>query len=223
MTTSPSLAELRERVQRLEGRPATQPVATHPALSGLVQLQTGGIYTADSATLTGLLMAGPSGEGAWCGVVGSAVWGLEALGALGVRLDRCVLVPDPQDSWLEVTAALIDVLGVVVVSPPASAKKGGVSETDASRVAARLRKRGGVLLVRGSWPRADARLSLTDVRWTGVGRGHGHLQARQATVEVHRGTSVPATRRLWMPDVDQVVRRVETAPVEVPVPLRGVG
>ncbi len=218
MTTSPSLAELRERVQRLEGRPATQPVATHPALSGLVQLQTGGVYTADSATLTGLLMAGPSGEGAWCGVVGSAVWGLEALGALGVRLDRCVLVPDPGSSWLEVTAALIDVLGVVVVSPPAS-----VGETDASRVAARLRKRGGVLLVRGSWPRADARLSLTDVRWTGVGRGHGHLQARQATVEVHRGTSVPTTRRLWLPDVDQVVRPVQTAPAEVSVPLRGVG
>ena len=202
-----TIAVLRERMGRMQGRPATQPVATHEALSGLLQLQTGGIYATDSASLTGLLMAGPSAEGAWCGVVGSQVWGLEALSSVGVRLERCVLVPDPRHAWLEVTAALVDVLAVVVVVPPTST----VGEQDASRIAARLRKRGGVLVVLGDWPRADARLSLGDVRWAGLDRGHGHLQARQATVEVSRGTAPARTRRLWFPDVDQTIRPVEAA------------
>lgn len=212
----PSITELREQVSRMQGRPATQPVATHPALAGMVQLQTGGVYTADTATLAGLLMAGPSRDGAWCGVVGSGRWGLEALAAVGVRLDRCVLVPDPRESWLEVAAALVDVLGVVVVVPPTS-----VGEGDAARITARLRKRGGVLLVLGAWPRADARLSLTDVRWHGVGQGHGHLQARQATLQVSRGTAPARTRRLWLPDLDLEVRPVEQ--VETAAPVRSVG
>lgn len=218
MPAAPTLDELRERVQRLEGRPAGQPVATHPALSGILQLQAGGVYCADSATLTGLVMAGPSAEGAWCGLVGSSGWGLEALAALGVQLDRCVLVPDPRDAWLEVTAALVDVLQVVVVSPPSSGRGAGIGEGDAARLAARLRKRGAMLVVAGAWPRPDARLSLTDVSWTGLGRGHGHLQSRQGTVEVRSGLAGPArTRRLWLPDADHVVRPVEAAPVMVPV------
>ncbi len=210
-----SIDDLRARVTQMQGSPAVQPVATHPALDGLVQLQTGGVYATDSTSLTGLLMAGPSAEGAWCGVVGSQAWGLEALSGAGVRLDRCVLVPDPRESWLEVAAALVDVLAVVVVVPP-----GSVGEKDAARIAARLRKRGGVLVVLGAWPRVDARLSLTEVSWAGLERGHGHLQARQATVAVTRGVgSTPArTRRLWFPAADQVVRPVE--PVAVPVPAR---
>jgi hypothetical protein len=210
--TSATLSELRERVQQMQGRPAVQPVATHPALSGLLQLQTGGVYATDSVSLAGLLMAGPSADGAWCGVVGSQVWGLEALDSVGVRLDRCVLVPDPRQAWLEVAAALVDVLAVVVVVPPAT-----VGEGEAARVAARLRKRGGVLVVLGQWPRADARLSLADVSWTGTGRGHGHLQARQATIAVRRGTAPAATRRLWFPDAEQQIRPVEQTPTAAPV------
>lgn len=216
-TTATHLDELRARVQQLEGRPAVHPVATHEALSGLLQMQAGGVYAADSASLTGLLMAGPSAEGAWCGVVGSQVWGLEALASVGVRLDRCVLVPDPRESWLEVAAALVDVLAVVVVVPPAT-----VGERDAARIAARLRKRGSVLVVLGDWPRVDARVSLSEVRWAGLERGHGHLQARQATIAVRRGiSSAPArTRRLWFPDTDQQIRPVDPAAVHAPAAAR---
>jgi len=196
-----TIEDLRDRVRRLEGRPTAQPVATHPALEGLLHLQTGGAYATDSAGLLGLLMAGPSVDGAWCGVVGTARLGLEALAATGVRLDRCVLVPDPRDAWLEVTAALVDVLGVVAVAPP-----GRVGDHDAGRLMARLRSRGAVLLTLGSWPRAEARLRLTDPEWVGLGRGHGHLQARRVTVEVQRGTAPPRTRRLWFPDLDQRIR-----------------
>lgn len=208
--TTATIADLRERMGRMQGIAATQPVATHEALSGLLQMQAGGVYAADSASLTGLLMAAPSAEGAWCGVVGSSGWGLEALSGLGVRLDRCVLVPDPREAWLEVTAALVDALAVVVVVAPAR-----VGERDAARIAARLRQRGGVLVVLGDWPRAAARISLDEVRWVGLERGHGHLQARQVTLAVSQHASPVRTRRLWFPDVDQVVRPVE--PVVAPV------
>ena len=207
---SPSLSELRERVHQMQGRPAAQPVATHPALAGLLQLQTGSSYSVSSASLAMMLMAGPSGDGAWCGVVGSAELGLEAAATVGVELRRTVLVPDPGDAWLEATAALIDVLGVVVVVPPA-----WVSDKDVSRIGARLRQRGGILIAWGEWPRCEARVTMRDAEWVGVGRGHGHLQARRATVEVRRGTAPARTARLWLPDADLAVRRVEAPPTRL--------
>lgn len=207
VATSPSLSELRERVNQMQGRPASQPVATHPAFEGLLQLQTGSSYSVDAASLAMALMAGASGEGAWCGVVGSAELGLEAAAAAGVDLRRTILVPDPGESWLEVTAALIDVLGVVVIRAPAS-----VSEGQASRISARLRQRGAILISWGDWPRCDALLTLRDVEWDGLGRGHGHLRARRATVDVRRGTAPARSARLWLPDADLAIRRVDEQP-----------
>jgi hypothetical protein len=207
----PTVDELRTRVTQMQGRPATQPVRTHPALAGLLQLQTGSSYGVESASLATMLLAGPSADGLWCGIVGSpgrdgTGIGLEAAAAAGVELSRTILVPDPGDAWLEVTAALIDVLGIVMVRPPAR-----VSEGDAARLAARLRQRGSILVALpseegGDWPRCEARLGLSDVEWVGLGSGHGHLQARQATVEVRRGTAPPVSRRLWFPDTDLRIR-----------------
>jgi hypothetical protein len=213
VTVSPSipldpLAELRVQVSRMEGRPAAQPVRTHPALNGLLQLQTGATYGVSSASLAALLMAGPSVDGAWCAVVGTGELGVEAAAMLGVDLDRVVVVPKPGDAWLEVVAALVDVVGLVVVRPP----KNLPGPKDVSRLAARLRTRGSILVVWGEWPRCDARLGLADVEWHGAGWGNGHLKARQATVEVQRGTVPAVQRRLWLPDVDLGVRSVE-APV----------
>src|SRR5689334_16002332 len=207
---APSLDELRARVNQMQGRPAAQPVATHPAFAGLLQLQTGSSYGVDSASLAMALMAGPSADGAWCGVVGSAEFGLEAAAAAGVELRRTILVPDPGEAWLEVTAALIDVLGVVVVAAPSE-----VSAKDVSRISARLRQRGAVLIAYGDWPRCDARLSLRDAQWVGLGRGHGHLQARRVTVEVQRGTAPVRSGQLWLPDRAQVIRRAEQQPAQL--------
>ena len=188
----------------MQGRPASQPLATHPAFSGLIALQTGASYGVDSASLAMALMAGPSGDGAWCGVVGSAEFGIEAAAAAGVELSRTILVPDPADQWLDVTSALIDVLTVVVVKPP-----GRVSEGAASRISARLRQRGAMLIAWGDWPRCEARLTMNDISWVGLGRGHGHLRARQATVSVRKGTAPAEQRRLWLPDADRAIRRVD--------------
>lgn len=222
----PSLDELRSRVTQMQGRPAAQPVCTHPALAGLLQMQTGSSYGVESASLATLLLAGPSADGAWCGIVGcadrdGAALGLEAAEAAGVDLSRTILVPDPGEKWLEVTAALVDVLGVVVVRPPAQVAAG-----DAARLAARLRQRGSILVVWGDWPRCEARLALSDVEWVGLGSGHGHLRARQATVEVSRGTTPGGTShersewgtvstRLWLPDHDLRIRPVDVPPVQL--------
>jgi hypothetical protein len=208
---APTLDELRARVDQMQGRPAAQPVATHPAFAGLLQLQAGSSYSVDSMSLATALMAGPSVDGAWCGVVGCAELGLEAAASAGVELRRTILVPDPGEAWLEVTAALIDVLGVVVLRPSAQ-----ISAKDVSRIGARLRQRGGVLIVHGHWPHSEAQLTMRDVRWVGVGPGHGHLQARQVTVEVQRGTAPARARRLWLPDASQAIRRVD----DIPVPTR---
>lgn len=213
---APTLSELRARVDQMQGRPAAQPVATHPAFAGLLQLQAGSTYSVDSMSLAMALMAGPSADGAWCGVVGTAELGLEAAAAAGVELRRTILVPDPGEAWLEVAAALIDVLGVVVLRPPAH-----VAAKDVSRISARLRQRGGILISYGDWPRSEARLSMCEVEWVGVGQGHGHLQARRVTVEVQRGTAPARRRRLWLPDASQVIRRVED--VSAPTRLRSVG
>lgn len=201
------LADLRAQVGQLEGRPAAQPVRTHPALSGLLHLQTGGIYAVTSASVAALLMAGPSADGAWSAVVGTGELGVEAMAMAGVVLERVVVVPDPGDAWLEVVAALVDVLSLVVVKP-----SGPLAAKDAARLAARLRKRGAILIALGDWPRCDVRLGLTEIQWQGIGHGHGHLRARQATVEAQRGSAgtAPARRRrVWLPDVDLKCREVE--------------
>lgn len=205
VAVSTTLSELQARVNQMQGRPAAQPVATHPALSGLLQLQTGSSYSVTSGSLAIALMAGPSTDGAWCGVVGSAELGLEAAAAAGVELRRTILVPDPGDAWLEVAAALIDVVGVVVVRAT-----GKVSEREAARLSARLRQRGAILISWGDWPRPEARLTMRDIEWDGLGRGHGHLQARRVTVDVRRGTAPARSGRLWLPDADLAIRRVET-------------
>ncbi len=198
----------------MQNRPASQPLPTHPALVGLLDLRAGSSYGVDSASLAMALMAGPSGDGAWCGVVGSVEFGIEAAAATGIELSRTILVPDPADQWLDVTSALIDVLTVVVVKPPAQ-----VSERDASRISARLRQRGAMLIAWGDWPRCDARLTMSEIEWLGMGRGYGHLNARQATVSVRKGTAPARARRLWLPAADRTIRRVETQSV----PVRRVG
>ena len=77
--------------------------------------------------------------------------GAEAAEGLGVDLSRLVLIPDPGPRWLAVTATIAEVLPVVAVRP-----SGRASDAEVSRLAARLRDRGAVLLVQGPWPQAEA-------------------------------------------------------------------
>jgi hypothetical protein len=205
-----TVEQLRNRMARMQdGTPSSMPLATHPALAGLVQLRAGASYSTDSATLALALLAGPSRAGGWCAAVGVADFGAEAAVALGVDLDRTVLVPDPGEQWLEVTAALVDVATIVLVRP-----SGRVTPSAAEKLAARLRKRGAALVALertpGEWPRCEVRLTATEPAWAGVGRGHGHLRARRLVVEARRGTAPPRRGALWFPAEDQSYRAVES-------------
>ena len=181
--------ELRERIRQMQATKLdTRSLPTHPVIGRLLPggaLKEGATYSIDrSLTLLMLLLAAPSAAGAWCGVVGVPEFGVEAAAGFGVDLERLVLVPEPGDQWLATTAAIADALGVIVIRPPKRA-----SDASVARLSARLRKRGATLLVLGSgshstWPQSEAMLSITESAWTGIGDGHGHLQAREATITV---------------------------------------
>ena len=198
--------QLRERMAAMEHKPAVQPVPTVAGLADLVPLHAGATYAVDSASLALALVAGASRAGEWVGFAGCADFGVEAAAELGIELSRTVLVPDPGEHWLEVTAALVDVLRVVVLRPPAS-----VSERSAGVLDSRLRTRSAVLVVHGQWPRVEARVSIEQSEWSGPLSGSGQLLERRARVVVHRGARPPQRADLTWPGllrVDPPVREI---------------
>jgi hypothetical protein len=159
-------------------------------------MHAGSTYAVDSASLALALAAGASRAGEWVGFAGCTDFGAEAAAELGIDLSRTVLVPDPGEHWLEVTAALVDVLRVVVLRPPAS-----VDERTAGVLDSRLRTRSAVLVVHGAWPRAEARLGVEESSWTGPVAGSGQLLERRARVVVRRGARPPRRADLTWPEV----------------------
>lgn len=227
----PSAASATERVAALQSRISgmqatklrTRTLPTVPALADILPggaLKQGAAYSVDGgATLIMALLVGPSQAGVWCGVVGLPDFGAEAASRFGIDLERLVLVPAPGEKWLAVTAALVDVLGVVVTRPPRTA-----SDADAARLAARLRQRGSTLIVVGDWPQSEARLRVDGSRWGGLGQGHGYLAGREVTVTSAghdgRGRGV----RLWLPDERLAFRAAPTEGRDrAPVPGREAG
>ncbi len=203
--TAERVQQLQERIRQLQSTKLdTKSLPTHPTIARLLPggaLKEGATYSVDrSITLLMLLLAAPSAAGSWCGVVGVPEFGVEAAAGFGIELERLVLVPHPGDQWLAVTAAIADAMGVIVTRPPKRA-----SDASISRLSARLRKRGSTLLVLGTWPHSvwphsEAMLSITESAWTGIGSGHGHLQAREATVTVtSRVSGRPHSARIWLP------------------------
>jgi hypothetical protein len=204
---------LQSRIRQMQASKLdSRSIPTHPAIAELLPggaLKQGAVYSVDrSATLLMALLAGPSAAGSWCGVVGVPEFGVEAAARFGIDLGRLVLVPDPGEQWLAVTAAIADVMGVVVTRPPRRADDGSIA-----RLAARLRQRDATLIVLGTWPQSEAMLSLSESDWTGIGNGHGHLSARQVTVTVTSRTHArPRSARLWLPDREAAFRSAGRAP-----------
>ena len=226
---SGDVLRLRAQLERAQGRKLDAPVLpAHPALASLLPgggLRPGAAYSvSSSASLLLALLAPLSQSGSWCAVVGMPHFGAEAAESMGVELARLVLIPDPGERWLAVTATVAEVLPVVAVRPPRRA-----GDAEVSRFAARLRDRGTVLLVQGPWPQAEATIGVGESRWSGLGRGHGYLSGREVTVTVtSRRTPVARQGRVLLPGGDggvvaAVDRRIREAPASDYQPLEAVG
>jgi hypothetical protein len=196
------VGELRERIQGMQ-RDRWEAPGT-PMSGGLARLlphgslRRGSAYTVDNSTsLIMAILGAATRDGSWSAVVGLADFGAEAAIGFGLDLERLVLVPDPGEHWLAVTAALVDVLPLVVVRPERT-----VGDADVTRLGARLRQTGCTLLVAGAWPQSEAALRVTDTRWDGLGDGHGALSGRDLTVDVRgrAGSTRVRSERLRLPD-----------------------
>jgi hypothetical protein len=207
------ITSLRSRIADMEDtRVDTGALPTSPALAPLLPggaLRSGASYSVhDSMLLAMTMLQAASASGAWCAVVGLPSFGVEAAAAAGIDLDRLVLVPDPGDQWLSVTAAMADVATVVLTRP-----LGRVTPGDVARLGARLRQRGAALVALGGWPGAEASLRVTSSAWQGIGRGHGYLTERRATVvgTARAGAGRPRSAELLLPASDGSVRPVVAA------------
>ena len=150
------------------------------------------------------MLAEASAAGSWCAAVGLPRLGLVAAAEAGVAIERLALVPHPGPDWVEAVGALLDGLDIVVVATAA-----GVAPQLASRIAARARQRGTVLIAVGPWRGADVSLRVTGATWHGLGVGVGRLRRREVEVVVSgRGAAArPRRGHLWLP-----------GPVGVPAP-----
>src|SRR5580698_642855 len=174
-----------------------------PALQGLLPggaLRRGSVVAAGPWSLLCLaLAAGASAAGAWCAVVGLPQLGVAAAAGAGLDPDRMLLIADPGTGWPQVVASLLDGCELVLLRspdrPPAQVRR---------RIEATVRRFGGVLVVAGEWDGAQARLSIAQQEWTGIGTGHGRLRARRVQVVADgRGGAVqPRTQWLWLPGPD---------------------
>ena len=219
------VAELQARIRGMQRtRVDSHGLPTAPEIASLLggPLRAGSAYSVpDSVALATAMMAAPSAAGVWCAVVGMPSFGVEAAAAAGVDLERLVFVPDPGDQWLTVTAAVADVVGVVVAVPPAR-----VAPAEVSRLGARLRGKGSTLIALGDWPQSEATLRVSGSEWVGLDAGSGHLQARRVTVTVNAraGAGRPRSASLFLPDADGRLRRAERVPAAwqspASVPLR---
>ena len=212
------LARLRAQVSALEWRPQTPAYAVPPPLEPLLDggLKPGAAYTLERSAAGALLLAllaRPSQDGLWCGLVGLPDIGAEAAHLAGVNLERVAFVPHPGAKWLAVVAALAAVLPVVAVQPPEP-----VRAPDATRISARLREHESVLLSVGTWPGAEAAIGVTGTGWQGLGEGWGRLTARTATVQVlSKRSPRPRQAHVLLPGPDG---GLAPAPVLQPAPVR---
>lgn len=152
--------------------------------------------TALAASLLLALLAAASEAGSWCAVVGVPTLNAIAAAEMGIALDRLALVPRPGQEWATTVAALLDGLDVVVAAP-----QGPVTASVSTRLAARARQRGSVLVPYGQWRGADLSIEAVRGNWHGLGLGRGRLRWREATLRAwgKGSAAVPREVSLWLP------------------------
>jgi hypothetical protein len=216
-----ALAELVRAVGETDEPGVHRVLPVVPELSGLLPARglrrgsTVAVATGRAAPASGgtslllALLSEASRSGSWCAVVGVPSLGAIAAAESGIALDRLALVPNPGPDWPTVVAALIDGVDVVVTAVP-----GGVSASVATRLVARARQRGSVLVPFGRWDGADVTLQVTHGRWEGLAAGRGRLRRREVTVLARgRGAAArPKEITMWMPGVTVRPSTIPPAP-----------
>ncbi len=184
--------------------PVVEPLKPLMPWGGLRRGTPVAVSGAASVSLALVLAAGPSAAGSWVGVLGLEGVGLVAAAELGVDLDRLLIVRRPRrDSWAAVADALVGAVDVLLLGSGAWAAPAQVR-----RLAGRAREAGTVLVaVAGERePRSgealgpELRLEARTGRWSGLGRGHGHLESREIVVEARgrRGADRPRRTSLLL-------------------------
>src|SRR5215468_2678474 len=134
-----------------------------PVLPALRELLPGGLRRGTVVGVGGwsllclAVAAGASAAGAWCAAVGLPHLGVAAAAEAGLDPGRLLLVPDPGAGWPQVVASLLDGCELVLLRPP-----GRPSAQVRTRLAATLRRCGGVLVAAG---RGAAARSRTQWLW----------------------------------------------------------
>jgi len=171
---------------------------------------------AGTTSLLLALVARASVAGSWSVVVGVPALSGSAAAEAGVDLARLALVPNPGPNLTGITAALLDGVDLVAVAGTER-----LSAPERSRLTARARQRGAVLLPLGRWPGADVVLRCTGSRWGGLGTARqakgeqaggkrpggeqavgsgGRLRQREVLVSATgRRAAVPMAARLLLP------------------------
>lgn len=179
---SAEVARLRSEIQRVEKRRAEVPTTNvGDVLSPLFPdggLRKGSTYSyGTSHSLLLALMAANSKDGNWSALVGMPDINIESAAGFGLNLERLVLVPAPGKKWLSVLSSLAEVVPVIAIHSAISPH-----EHEISRLTARLRDRGTVLLTSKEWPHSEGSLHLSDSLWHGLSVGGGALRSRTVTI-----------------------------------------
>lgn len=167
--------------------------------AGLVRGRVVGCTGPAAMSLALSLAARATVTGSWLAVVGVPMLGVEAVAELGVPLSRLVAVDTDgrPAAWAERVGAAADGFDLILTRPPAGADR------VVRKVRQRLQARGVVMIAVGpSSPgiACDVEFTTTAVSWEGVGRGHGSLTGRRATVRIGgRRVPRPVERELWLP------------------------
>src|SRR6478752_5148564 len=127
--------------------PVAAPLAAALPRGGLARGSVVSVLGQGATRLLFTLLAGP--EAPWTALVGMPGVGLLAAAEFGIDLDRVVVIPEPGPDVLQVLSILVDGVDMIAVALPSQVMP---SPSRQRVLTGRLRQRGSVLLVMGSWP-----------------------------------------------------------------------
>lgn len=155
------------------------------------------------ALTLGVAMLAPAvAQGAWAGLVGLSPLGADALGELGLALDRVIAVdadPHTPREWAERLVVCSEGCEVILTPVPAQ-----ISESLWRSVSRRVHRNGAVVVAvasrvdaAGLLSSADLRCRVLEQRWEGLGQGEGYLAMRCLHVEAALRRR-PGVRQGWI-------------------------